>query len=65
MSVSRKHFEWAAEYVAEETRIAGEKAGEAIGEGFAALFRTFNDRFDRNRFNAKIEILIRKKETGR
>jgi hypothetical protein len=50
--MTRKHFEWAAEYTREERRIAGDKAAEAVQVAFRAMFHHFGTRFDAGRFDA-------------
>jgi len=53
--MTRKHFEWAAEYVRGARSLGDGKAGEAVQEAFKAMFRHFSTRFDAGRFDAACE----------
>lgn len=53
--MTKKHFEWAAEYTREERRVAGDKAAEAVQVAFRAMFTYFGKRFDAGRFDAACE----------
>ena len=55
--MTKKHFEWAAEYLATAGGLAlNPQAAEALID----LFLEFGPRFDEDRFRAKIDALVKK-----
>lgn len=58
--MSKKHYEWAAAYVARLALAGMKDEGEVwrLADSFAALFAEFSGKFDRSRFKEKIEALI-------
>jgi hypothetical protein len=53
--MTKKHFEWAAEYVRQERKLMSEVEALAVQGAFQAMFQHFGARFDAGRFDAACE----------
>jgi len=58
--MTKKHFEWAAREIAEDRIVGtyGTRESRAVVRFCMTMFSHFNSRFDRDRFQARIDQLV-------